>query len=197
MIANQVRPQWLPDRSVVAAAGGRVDAERIPRGLAAAGLDLPADVIDGLVAETVEHARQVHGRVARARAVGRGAGPPPLLELPRLIDGVDLGVALRAGRGVAHPGCRSHGGRPMSIDDLLDDPATRVIVCCGSGGVGKTTTSAALAIRAAERGRTVVVLTIDPAKRLAQAMGLTMLGNEPQLVAEWRRSRDRAAACTR
>jgi anion-transporting ArsA/GET3 family ATPase len=71
----------------------------------------------------------------------------------------------------------------MSIEDLLDDPATRVIVCCGSGGVGKTTTSAALAIRAAERGRTVVVLTIDPAKRLAQALGLTILGNEPDLVA--------------
>ena len=70
----------------------------------------------------------------------------------------------------------------MSIDDLLDDPATRVIVCCGSGGVGKTTTSAALAIRAAERGRTVVVLTIDPARRLAQALGLTILGNEPDLV---------------
>ncbi len=71
----------------------------------------------------------------------------------------------------------------MSIDDLLDDPATRVIVCCGSGGVGKTTTSAALAIRAAERGRKVVVLTIDPAKRLAQALGLKILGNEPDLVA--------------
>jgi len=68
------------------------------------------------------------------------------------------------------------------MDDLLDDPTTRVIVCCGSGGVGKTTTSAALAIRAAERGRTVVVLTIDPAKRLAQALGLKILGNEPDLV---------------
>jgi anion-transporting ArsA/GET3 family ATPase len=70
----------------------------------------------------------------------------------------------------------------VSIDELIDDPATRVIVCCGSGGVGKTTTSAALAIRAAERGRTVVVLTIDPAKRLAQALGLKILGNEPDLV---------------
>jgi anion-transporting ArsA/GET3 family ATPase len=70
----------------------------------------------------------------------------------------------------------------VSIDDLLDDLSTRVIVCCGSGGVGKTTTSAALAIRAAERGRTVVVLTIDPAKRLAQALGLKILGNEPDLV---------------
>ncbi len=70
----------------------------------------------------------------------------------------------------------------MSIDGLLDDRKTRVIVCCGAGGVGKTTTSAALAIRAAERGRKVVVLTIDPAKRLAQALGLKILGNEPDLV---------------
>jgi anion-transporting ArsA/GET3 family ATPase len=72
---------------------------------------------------------------------------------------------------------------PLDVDGLLDDPATRVIVCCGSGGVGKTTTSAALAIRAAERGRRTVVLTIDPARRLAQALGLKILGNEPDPVA--------------
>jgi anion-transporting ArsA/GET3 family ATPase len=67
----------------------------------------------------------------------------------------------------------------IDMDALLDDPATRIVVCCGSGGVGKTTTSAALAIRAAERGRRTVVLTIDPAKRLAQALGLEALTNEP------------------
>lgn len=69
--------------------------------------------------------------------------------------------------------------RQLEIDTLLEDPATRVVVCCGSGGVGKTTTSAAIAIRAAERGRRTVVLTIDPAKRLAQALGLDALDNEP------------------
>jgi molybdopterin-guanine dinucleotide biosynthesis protein len=53
----------------------------------------------------------------------------------------------------------------LDIDRLLDDPDTKVVVCCGSGGVGKTTTSAALALRAAERGRRTVVLTIDPARR--------------------------------
>ncbi|MCX6467270.1 MAG: ArsA family ATPase [Pseudonocardiales bacterium] len=67
----------------------------------------------------------------------------------------------------------------LDVDALVEDPATRVIVCCGSGGVGKTTTSAALALRAAERGRRTVVLTIDPARRLAQALGLEALGNEP------------------
>ena len=71
---------------------------------------------------------------------------------------------------------------PMDVDALLDDPATRVIVCCGSGGVGKTTTAAALGLRAAERGRRAVVLTIDPARRLAQSMGLAELDNTPREV---------------
>ncbi|MBW0106361.1 ArsA family ATPase [Pseudonocardia sp. KRD291] len=73
-------------------------------------------------------------------------------------------------------------GTELDVDTLIDDPGTRVVVCCGSGGVGKTTTSAALALRAAERGRTVVVLTIDPARRLAQALGLDELSNEPSTV---------------
>jgi anion-transporting ArsA/GET3 family ATPase len=68
------------------------------------------------------------------------------------------------------------------IDDLIDDPDTKIIVCCGSGGVGKTTTAAAVGVRAAERGRDVVVLTVDPARRLAQALGLTELDNTPRLV---------------
>jgi anion-transporting ArsA/GET3 family ATPase len=70
----------------------------------------------------------------------------------------------------------------LDVDALVDDPRTGIIVCCGSGGVGKTTTSAALALRAAERGRTVVVLTIDPARRLAQSMGIEALDNTPRPV---------------
>nr|MBA2531303.1 AAA family ATPase [Nocardioidaceae bacterium] len=70
----------------------------------------------------------------------------------------------------------------LDVDALLDDPSTRIVVCCGSGGVGKTTTSAALALRAAERGRKVVVLTIDPARRLAQSMGIAELDNTPRPV---------------
>ncbi|MGW2260238.1 ArsA-related P-loop ATPase [Streptomyces sp. NPDC001780] len=71
---------------------------------------------------------------------------------------------------------------PLDVDPLLDDPETRIIVCCGSGGVGKTTTAAALGLRAAERGRKVVVLTIDPARRLAQSMGIDSLDNTPRQV---------------
>ena len=71
----------------------------------------------------------------------------------------------------------------LDVDALLDDRTTEIIVCCGAGGVGKTTTSAALALRAAERGRKVVVLTIDPARRLAQSMGIEQLDNTPRPVA--------------
>ncbi|MEO8517635.1 MAG: ArsA family ATPase [Dermatophilaceae bacterium] len=70
----------------------------------------------------------------------------------------------------------------LDIDALINDPQTRIIVCCGSGGVGKTTTAAALGLRAAESGRRVVVLTIDPARRLAQSLGLTKLDNTPSPV---------------
>ena len=73
-------------------------------------------------------------------------------------------------------------GLRLDVDALIDDPGTAIVVCCGSGGVGKTTTAAALGLRAAERGRKVVVLTIDPARRLAQSMGLTHLDNTPRVV---------------
>src|ERR1700741_5261441 len=70
----------------------------------------------------------------------------------------------------------------LDMGSILTDTSNRVVVCCGAGGVGKTTTAAAMALRVAEYGRTVVVLTIDPAKRLAQALGISDLGNSPQRV---------------
>ncbi|MFC8520229.1 ArsA family ATPase [Streptomyces sp. NPDC057257] len=83
------------------------------------------------------------------------------------------------------PATTQHGisaTRVLDVDPLIDDPRTRIVVCCGSGGVGKTTTAAALGLRAAERGRKVVVLTIDPARRLAQSMGIDSLDNTPRRV---------------
>jgi anion-transporting ArsA/GET3 family ATPase len=71
----------------------------------------------------------------------------------------------------------------LAVDAILADPEIRIVVCCGSGGVGKTTTAAALALRAAEQhGRRTVVLTIDPARRLAQSLGLGALDNTPRQV---------------
>jgi anion-transporting ArsA/GET3 family ATPase len=76
----------------------------------------------------------------------------------------------------------STGASRLEIDRIIDDRRTRIIVCCGSGGVGKTTAAAAIGLRAAERGRQTCVLTVDPARRLAQSMGLTVLDNTPRRV---------------
>jgi anion-transporting ArsA/GET3 family ATPase len=75
-----------------------------------------------------------------------------------------------------------HDMKALDIGALVRDPNTKVIVTCGSGGVGKTTTAAAMALLGAEAGRRTVVLTIDPARRLAQSMGLTELDNTPREV---------------
>jgi anion-transporting ArsA/GET3 family ATPase len=69
-----------------------------------------------------------------------------------------------------------------SLEDVLKDK--RICICGGSGGVGKTTTSAAIAMGMAARGRRVAVVTIDPAKRLANALGLEALDNQPRRVDE-------------
>ena len=61
-----------------------------------------------------------------------------------------------------------------TLSDVVDHG--RIAVCCGSGGVGKTTTAAIVAIEGARRGRRSVVVTIDPAKRLADALGLAITG---------------------
>lgn len=65
----------------------------------------------------------------------------------------------------------------MSLTALASDGA--VVICCGSGGVGKTTTAAAIAIEGATLGRRACVVTIDPARRLADALGLDALTNNP------------------
>ena len=59
----------------------------------------------------------------------------------------------------------------------------RLIVCCGPGGVGKTTSAASLGLREALAGRRAIVLTIDPARRLADSLGLASLSNDPQRIA--------------
>jgi anion-transporting ArsA/GET3 family ATPase len=76
--------------------------------------------------------------------------------------------------------------------------AKQILVCVGPGGVGKTTTAAALALASARRGQRTLVLTIDPAKRLANSLGLRELGHDaqrvdPELVRKGRPVRSRRA----
>ncbi len=133
----------------------------------------------------------------------------PCIEVPRIVqrhyDGDALVAALadrlgplfgspRAGAEAvaAAPEVAAAGGdsrvapgpAPAAADLMLRDVvgSRRVLVCCGSGGVGKTTSAAALGVLAAREGRRVQVMTIDPARRLAQAMGLDALSHEAQRV---------------
>jgi anion-transporting ArsA/GET3 family ATPase len=69
----------------------------------------------------------------------------------------------------------------MSVGEIVE--RSHVVVCCGTGGVGKTTTSAVLALAAARQGRNAVVVTIDPAKRLADTLGLEELGDTAREIA--------------
>ena len=90
-----------------------------------------------------------------------------------------LATALLAGHRGRCPDERAEPARPRRARRL----GARSSICCGSGGVGKTTTAAVLAMEAARRGRKAAVVTIDPARRLANAMGLEGLSNEPGQVA--------------
>ncbi len=66
---------------------------------------------------------------------------------------------------------------PATVDEVVRTRS--IIICCGSGGVGKTTTAAAFGVQAARLGRKACVVTIDPARRLANSLGLDQLTNHP------------------
>jgi anion-transporting ArsA/GET3 family ATPase len=81
---------------------------------------------------------------------------------------------------MAETSSRAPRARPSTLRARLS--GKRVLVCVGAGGVGKTTTSAALALGLAQRGQKVAVVTIDPARRLASALGLAELPSEPRRI---------------
>jgi anion-transporting ArsA/GET3 family ATPase len=104
VIVNRVRPPRLPARSVTSAAGGRVDASRIRTGLVAAGLELDKEIVEGLVAETVEHAIRVQAeRRAREQLA---EGDLPALELPEVNEGIDLGALYELAETMVEQGVR-------------------------------------------------------------------------------------------
>ena len=141
-------------RSKPAAARQGRHAPRSRRGLKAAGLDADPAAVAALAGEAADHAGRVRARAA-ANAALLADLARPTYELPLIADADRPLRALRARR----PAARRRDGADrgptatklrLDIDALLDD--AEIIVCCGAGGVGKTTTAAALALRAAERG---------------------------------------------
>jgi anion-transporting ArsA/GET3 family ATPase len=124
-------------------------------------------------------------RVARSRF----HGPALVAEVARHLSPVFEGGALlreqqsRAAAGVVPDPVTASAPAHTQLDLARLVREQRIVVCCGSGGVGKTTSAAALGVLAAQQGLRVQVMTIDPARRLAQAMGLDALGHEPRRVA--------------
>ena len=108
----------------------------------------------------------IHGERPRAK---RGSNLVGILVAPQ-----------GAGRALSNHRPRHYSRAAVTFAELI--LSQKVLICVGSGGVGKTTTAAALALASARAGRRTLVLTIDPAKRLANSLGLGTLDHEERLV---------------
>ena len=184
VFVNMTRPPLLTDNQLEAALAGSLSAKKIRTSLEACGLGPHADdIVPALLREANDHAQRVALERPRIRAVAGAhaahdsAAPAPRRRRPRRL--VRTRRPPHRGR---RPMTAFTSAPDLDIDAILRNPDLHIIVCTGAGGVGKTTTAAALGLRAAEMGRDVCVLTIDPAKRLAQAMGLSSLDNTPRQV---------------
>ena len=128
-------------------------------------------VAAALRAALSEH-RRARGQRAQLRRLKKDVDD--VVTLPHLFE-----PGARAG-GLREAVGRAGAQAAVSVAELLE--GKRIVICAGAGGVGKTTTSAAIAMGMAARGLKVAVLTIDPAKRLANSLGLPELGNEERQV---------------
>jgi anion-transporting ArsA/GET3 family ATPase len=186
VIANQCLPPVVPQR--LRGLLGKLKPEELRDASSEAGLDLAPDEAAVLLGEARNSDRRYRlqrGFVSELQRAG------PMLVLPELAprDPPSLVVSLasiiaggsptawddqRAGR--LRPGS-APGQTGQALANLLS--GARIVVVCGSGGVGKTTISAALAVGFAEQRRRTALLTVDPAKRLATALHLPMAPGEP------------------
>ena len=181
VIVNRTLPVYLQPDDLAKAAEGDIDADTVRADLTKVGVKLADDDFAGLLTETIQHATRLKARAEAAEQLDEIN--VSRLELSESRRRCRPRQPVRAGgRSWATGGSMSTTPPTLDMASILADTSNRVVVCCGAGGVGKTTTAAAMALRAAEYGRTVVVLTIDPARRLAQALGIANLGNSPQRV---------------
>jgi anion-transporting ArsA/GET3 family ATPase len=109
VIVNRADARRLPARSVDSAADGRVDRTRVRAGLVSAGIELTDAQLDGLIAETVEHAVRVRAEAAAlARLDAEPAEPRPRLTLPEMIDGIELGALYDLAERLTEQGVQAH-----------------------------------------------------------------------------------------
>lgn len=167
-------------------AGRALDPRRLSQLIEGAGLELRPSEAAGLLGEAAALGTRFRGQAAFLADLRRAG---PVLALPdvpgappvELVRGLASTMRDRPGQGAA-------GGDWPSMDPLtasLGDhtAGARIVVVCGSGGVGKTSVSAAIAIQAARAGHRTVLLTVDPARRLATALRLPVTTGERTTVA--------------
>ena len=138
--------------------------------IAAANGSHPVTGRAGRAARGAVRARARPRRSARSCGGSSASLDAPVATLPYLFEARPRPRLVRA------PVGRAGAAAGVSVARLIE--GKRIVVCAGPGGVGKTTTAAAVALGMAEQGLKVAVLTIDPAKRLANSLGLEELGNE-------------------
>jgi anion-transporting ArsA/GET3 family ATPase len=185
VIVNRLEPGVFPPGTARAAKA--LDPERAVSLAAEAGLRLDEPAAEGILhtaAEGARRTRSAHRMAARLR------GKAPMFELPDISflpagDRVSALAGSMEGDGAAPDRIvkpPDHSTRPTASQagERLDGPlgGARIVVVCGSGGVGKTTVSAAIALHAASAGHRTVLLTVDPARRLATALRLPTTGGD-------------------
>jgi anion-transporting ArsA/GET3 family ATPase len=197
VVANRCLPEVFPKGT--RAAGSRLGPKDMTRRCREAGLDLTIDRATALIAGAEVRDRRHR---LQLRFLKELEGPAPLLRLPdipgrssrdtvsclvdvmggREVDESRTAASMKGGgptkRGVGWGlATRSGARRPaIELDQRLQ--GRRIVVVCGSGGVGKTTVSAAVAVHLAERRRMVALLTVDPARRLATSLRLPTVPGE-------------------
>jgi anion-transporting ArsA/GET3 family ATPase len=190
IVMNRSTPAVLPRGT--RRAFGRLTAEQVARVAGEVGLVLDVAEADRLL----EGARAADARrrlQARFETQLEQAGPTlalpdvPLGRPDRRVSVLSAHVSSKGtfhvptepGEGTAHPATAAQApsiADRRSLDHHLSGAG--IVVVCGSGGVGKTTVSAAVAVEFADRGRETALLTVDPARRLATALGLPTVAGE-------------------
>jgi anion-transporting ArsA/GET3 family ATPase len=182
VVANRVLQRaWGSRRS----ARSRPDHEEAVRMAREAGLVLEVTAAQGLFDDRAAAERKANAQRAFLKRLSDGA---PVFVLPDLVGGAasdpvpTLSGIVMGGEQTQPPPERRSAARKATPPSAtrLDGPLepARIVVVCGSGGTGKTTVSAAIALHMAQRGRRTVLLTVDPARRLATALRLPMLPGE-------------------
>jgi len=181
IFVNMTRPPQLDSQQRSMAIAGELPKLEIESEISQSGLTPTTQLIAALITEASDHAERVElEETELERLISRGL---PILSCRSCQVGLTWARFMNLPQSCLTRALVGSNNVALDIDAILTNPDKHIIVCTGSGGVGKTTTAAALGLRAAELGRNVCVLTIDPARRLAQAMGLNELDNTPRPVA--------------